>query len=163
DLARRHRRHPHPHRARLARRRAARRRGPGGAVSEIVVAGGGPPPPRPWFPGGERTAAFVLLLALLYAAYLTVRPFLLAGLLAAAVASRTHRASRFVARRLGNRPRLGAALTTFVLIVGVLGPLVTGLAFAAEKLIAEALTLAQQLRHSGHALDDIAAHLGPLG
>src|SRR5690349_3688443 len=77
---------------------------------------------RPWFPGGERVAGFVGLLAALYAAWLTVRPVVGALVLAAAIASLSYPMYRGLGRILRRR-RVAAAASVLVLFAGVLGPL----------------------------------------
>src|SRR2546428_2978542 len=69
---------------------------------------------RPWFPGGERVAFFVGLLAALWAAYRTARPVLGAVVLAAAIASLSYPLYRVLARAL-RRQRVAAVASVFIL------------------------------------------------
>jgi predicted PurR-regulated permease PerM len=103
-------------------------------------------------------------LALAYAAYLTVRPLLVAVLLGAAIASLAGGLFRWLVKRLRGRRRLAAALAVAILFVGVLAPfaLITGL--VVERLISEGVQVAQQVQSGGSlSIERVLPHLGPLG
>jgi predicted PurR-regulated permease PerM len=104
------------------------------------------------------------MLALAYVAYLTVRPVLVAILLAAAISSLSERLFQWLTARLGGRRRLAAALAVTVLFIGVLAPftLITGL--VVERLISEGTQAAQEVAHGGTlSIERVLPHLGPLG
>jgi predicted PurR-regulated permease PerM len=121
-----------------------------------------PAPSRPFFPGGDRIAFFVGFAASLYFAWLTVRPLMMSVVLAAAVASLSHRIYVRVRDRLGGRERLGALLTVLVILFCLVTPLATVGVFTAGRLVDEAGQLAERLREgSGTVVERAADRLGP--
>ena len=118
---------------------------------------------RPWFPGGERVAFFLLLVATLYGAYLTIRPVLLAVVLAASVASLSFPLYERIARGLGNRRRLAAALSVGAVLVGAFGSISLFGALVVQRLVFEAGELSARVRTDQQAAQHFTDRLGPLG
>lgn len=119
--------------------------------------------PRSALPvGGIVTLLLLGLLA--YVAYVTVRPVLLAVVLAGAVASLAAPLHRWLSRRLRGRRRLAAAAAVTLVFVGVLVPAGLLTWAVAQRLVAEGTALAQKLGGGGAlSLERVAPHLGPLG
>jgi predicted PurR-regulated permease PerM len=110
-------------------------------------------PDRLAFPGGERAAFFLALLAALYFAYVIVRPVLVILLLAAALASLLTPAHDRLRARLHGRARLSAATCVLLVLAGVIAPVVAlGFAFV-PRLIA-------QVDKAPMLLERATAHLG---
>jgi predicted PurR-regulated permease PerM len=104
------------------------------------------------------------LLALAYAAYLTVRPVLIAILLAAAISSLAAGFFRWLVVRLRGRRRLAAAVAVAVLFLGVLAPFAVITALVIERLVSEGMQLAQEAQRGGPlSIEGVLPHLGPLG
>jgi predicted PurR-regulated permease PerM len=114
---------------------------------------------KPWHSDSERVASFVVLVGVIYLAYLTLRPVLLVVVLAGALATLTSRWFGWMVRRLRGRRRLAAVVLVVALVVGIAGLLITASVVIIARLVSEATALA----HSDVALDTLAARLGPLG
>lgn len=107
---------------------------------------------------------FIAVLLLLYFAFLTTRPVLVAIVLAAALASLAIRPYEWLVRRLRGRRRLAALVTVFVLLTGVLAPLGLVGGVVIKRLVVEGTELAHALERSGPvSVEAIADRLGPLG
>jgi predicted PurR-regulated permease PerM len=94
-------------------------------------------PERLAFPGGERAAFYLALLAALIFAYLIVRPVLVPLLLAAALASLLAPVHAHLRARAHGRTRLAAAACVLAVLVGVIGPVVALGAALAPRLAAQ--------------------------
>jgi predicted PurR-regulated permease PerM len=104
------------------------------------------------------------VLLLIYFAYLTTRPVLLAIVIAAAVASLATRFFAWMVRRLRGRRRLAAGLSVLLLFVGVLAPFGFLGTIVVQRLVVEGTELAQGLEHGGPlSVERLAPRLGPLG
>jgi predicted PurR-regulated permease PerM len=104
------------------------------------------------------------MLALVYAAYLTVRPVLIAVLLAAAIASLFGRTFHWLVARLRGRRRLAAALAVLLIFLLVLVPATLITALIVERLVSEGVEAAQRLQAGGPlSIERVLPHLGPLG
>jgi predicted PurR-regulated permease PerM len=112
------------------------------------------------FPGGERAAFFVALLAALYAAYRALQPLLVMFLIACAIASLTYRPLRWLTRRFGGRRRLAAVTSVAILIVGVLAPLGLLVVVIVQRLVEELGAMTALVRNPAAAADRFGA-LGP--
>ncbi|HEY7954824.1 MAG TPA: AI-2E family transporter [Polyangia bacterium] len=111
---------------------------------------------------GERLAIWIALGLTAYVTYLTVRPLLLALVLAAALATITRPYERFIERRLRGRRRLASALTEIALFVCVLAPIAALATFIIERLVVEVAQLAAEVRSGAGPLERLADHFGPL-
>ena len=120
-------------------------------------------PPRSLFATAGRVVMLLAFLFLLYVAYLTVRPVLVAVVLAAALATLVAPLFRWVIRRLHGRRRLASLCVVVLVFVGVLAPAGILATVVVQRLVAEATELAHGLQAGGApAAERIAAHLGPL-
>lgn len=111
---------------------------------------------------GERLVLALALGLTAYVTYLTVRPLLLALVLAAALATLTRPYARWAERRLRGRRRLASALTEIALFVCVLAPIGALGTFIIERLVVEITQLAAEVRAGGGPLERLADHFGPL-
>jgi len=106
----------------------------------------------------------IAVLLLIYFAYLTTRPVLVAIVLAAALASLATRFFAWVVRRLHGRRRLAALLSVLLLFVGVLAPFGFLGTVVVRGLVVEGTELAHSLEHGGPlSVERVAPRLGPLG
>jgi predicted PurR-regulated permease PerM len=107
---------------------------------------------------------FIAVLLLLYFAFLTTRPVLVAIVLAAALASLAIRPYEWMVRRLHGRRRLAALATVFLLLTGVLAPIAFVGTLVVQRLVVEGSELAHALERTGPmSVERIADRLGPLG
>jgi predicted PurR-regulated permease PerM len=120
------------------------------------------PDSRAWRPDGERIASFVVMVTVLYFAYVTLRPVLVVVVLAAALASLTAGSFAWTVRRLRGRRRLAAMLMVLLLLGGVLGSFTVFAVSLLRRLVGQATSLAQR-QDLAASLDGLSAHLGPLG
>jgi predicted PurR-regulated permease PerM len=122
------------------------------------------PTPRSFLTIAGNMLTFIAVLLLLYFAYLTTRPVLLAILLAAAVASLASRFFAWMVRRLHGRRRLAALLSVLLLFVGVFAPVGFLGTIVVQRLVVEGTELAKGMEHGGPlSVERIAPRLGPLG
>ena len=120
-------------------------------------------PPRSLFATAGRVVMLLAFLFLLYVAYLTVRPVLVAVVLAAALATLVAPLFRWVMRRLRGRRRLASLCVVVLVFVGGLAPAAVLATVVVQRLVAEGTELAHGLQTGGTpAAERIAAHLGPL-
>ena len=107
---------------------------------------------------------FIGVLILLYFAFLTTRPVLVAIVLAAAMASLALRPYEWMVRRLRGRRRLAALATVFLLLTGVLAPVGFVGALVVQRLVVEGTEMAHAVEATGPvSVEQIADRLGPLG
>ncbi len=107
---------------------------------------------------------FMAVLLLLYFAFLTTRPVLVALLLAAALSSLAVRLFAWIARRLGGRRRIAALLSVLLLFIGVFAPIGFVGTVVVQGLVVEGTELAHALGHAGPlSVERLAPRLGPLG
>ena len=107
---------------------------------------------------------FIAVLLLLYFAFLTTRPVLVALLLAAALSSLAVRLFGWIVRRLHGRRRLAALLSVLILFTGVFAPIGFVGTVVVQGLVVEGTEVAHALEHDGQpSVARVAARLGPLG
>lgn len=107
---------------------------------------------------------FLGVLLLLYFAFLTTRPVLLAILLAAALASLAVRPFAWLCRRLHGRRRLAALLSVLLLLTGVFAPLGFVGTIVVRGLVHEGGELAHALEPGGPlSVEKLTPRLGRLG
>src|ERR1700752_530049 len=94
-------------------------------------------PHQPWPLDGERVASFCVFVAVLYMAYLTLRPVLLVVVLAAALASMSFGVFEWTTRRLRGRRRAAAVLVVLTLTLVLVGTLVAFAAIVIGRLVSE--------------------------
>src|ERR1700761_4957627 len=92
---------------------------------------------------------FIAVLLLLYFAFLTTRPVLVALLLAAALSSLAVRLFGWIARRLHGRRRLAALISVLLLFTGVFAPVGFLGTVVVQGLVVEGTELAHALGRSG--------------
>ncbi|MBI5536501.1 MAG: AI-2E family transporter [Deltaproteobacteria bacterium] len=121
-------------------------------------------PPRSSLTIAGSVLIFIAVLLLIYFAYLTTRPVLLALVLAAAVASLASRLFAWMVRRLRGRRRVAALLSVLTLSVGVFVPFGLLGAVGVQRLVVEGTELVHDLARGGPlTVERLAPHLGPLG
>jgi predicted PurR-regulated permease PerM len=121
-------------------------------------------PPRSMVSIAGDVLVFIAVLLLLYFAFLTTRPVLVALLLAAALSSLAVRLFRWIVRRLHGRRRLAALLSVLVLFTGVFAPVAFVGTVVVQGLVVEGTELAHALGRGGTpSVARVAARLGPLG
>jgi predicted PurR-regulated permease PerM len=122
------------------------------------------PTPRSFLSIAGDVLILLAVLLLIYFAYLTTRPVLVAIVLAAALASLAARFFAWMVRRLHGRRRLAALLSVLLLFVGVLAPFGFLGTVVVRGLVVEGTELAHSLEHGGPlSVERIAPRLGPLG
>ena len=122
------------------------------------------PTPRSFLTIAGDVLLLMAVLVLIYFAYLTTRPVLLAILFAAALASLATRLFAWSVRRLHGRRRLAALLSVLLLFIGVFAPLGFLGTIVVQRLVVEATQLAHSLEHAGPlSVERLAPRLGPLG
>ena len=121
------------------------------------------PRPRSFLTIAGDVLVLIAVLLLVYFAYLTTRPVLVAIVLAAALASLASRFFAWMVRRLRGRRRLAAMLSVLLLFVGLLAPLGFLGTVVVQRLVFEGTELAHKLEHGGPlSVERLAPHLGPL-
>ena len=122
------------------------------------------PTPRSFLSIAGDVLILIAVLLLIYFAYLTTRPVLVAIVLAAALASLATRFFAWVVRRLHGRRRLAALLSVLLLFVGVLASFGFLGTVVVRGLVVEGTELAHSLEHGGPlSVERVAPRLGPLG
>src|SRR6185312_5866024 len=122
------------------------------------------PTPRSFLSIAGDVLILIAVLLLIYFAYLTTRPVLVAIVLAAALASLATRFFAWVVRRLHGRRRLAAFVSVLLLFVGVLAPFGFLGTVVVRGLVVEGTELAHRLEHGGPlSVERVAPRLGPLG
>jgi predicted PurR-regulated permease PerM len=122
------------------------------------------PTPRSFLTIAGDVLIFIAVLLLIYFAYLTTRPVLVAILLAAAVASLATRFFAWMVRRLRGRRRLAALVSVLLLFVGVFAPFGFLGTVVVRRLVVEGTELAHGLERGGPlSVERLAPRLGPLG
>jgi predicted PurR-regulated permease PerM len=122
------------------------------------------PAPRSFLTIAGGALVFIAVLLLIYFAYLTTRPVLLAIVLAAAAASLATPLFTWMVRRLRGRRRLAAVLSVLVLFVGMVGPLGFLGSVVVRRLVLEGTALVHDLGQGGSlSVERLAPRLGPLG
>lgn len=122
------------------------------------------PTPRSFMNIAGDVLVFIAILVLIYFAYVTMRPVLLAILLAAAVASLATRFFAWMVRRLRGRRRLAAALAVLALFVGLFAPFGFLGTVVVQRFIAEGTELVRGVERGGSlSVERLAPRLGPLG
>src|SRR5262245_47489714 len=119
------------------------------------------PPPRSVVSIAGDVLVFIAVLVLLYFAFLTTRPVLVAILFAAALSSLAGRLFDWLCRRMRGRRRLAALLSVFLLFAGVFAPIGFVGTVVVQGLVSEGTELAHSLQRT-HVLsvDRLAPHLG---
>lgn len=122
------------------------------------------PAPRPFLAIAGDVLVLLAVLLLIYFAYLTTKPVLLAIVVAAAVASLGTRFFAWMVRRLRGRRRLAAVLSVLLLFVGVFAPFGFLGTVVVQRLVVEGTELAHGLERGGPlSVERLAPRLGPLG
>jgi predicted PurR-regulated permease PerM len=107
---------------------------------------------------------FLAVVLLIYFAYLTTRPVLLALVAAAAIASLATRFFAWLVRRLRGRRRLAAVLAVLTLSVCVFAPFGILGTVVVQRLVVEGTELVHNIGQGGSlSVERLAPHLGPLG
>lgn len=122
------------------------------------------PTPRSFLSIAGDVLILIAVLLLIYFAYLTTRPVLVAIVLAAALASLATRFFAWMVRRLHGRRRTASLLSVLLLFVGVLAPVGFLGTVVVQRLVIEGTELAHGLGHDGPlSIERLAPRLGPLG
>jgi predicted PurR-regulated permease PerM len=122
------------------------------------------PSPRSFLTIAGGVLIFLAVVLLIYFAYLTTRPVLLALVAAAAIASLTTRLFAWLVRKLRGRRRLAAVLAVLTLAVCVFAPFGILGTLVVQRLVLEGTELVHNVAPGGAlSVERLAPHLGPLG